>query len=326
MTGIDSREARPEFATAHRSLVSTDTGSVEPAASPRLPEQVARIWERLELRDRSMIVCLEAIVRSVRIDGTATVSDVVRRYVDAQPSSERVTDAGEREASNFETPDDLRRELLEIVLPRLASAEVVSLPASGLGSPDAVIQIANPWLRLALLESGLIQLEPNALEAARGATKATLSGRNSSAMVSRNTEDWSQLWFAIQRYSWRTLVVVPAAPGERGLETASAIVDAGRLYAENSVHLVDATDAAPHAVDLIIASLSGTIAPGTQLVVAIDNPITNPASIPIARHADVALLAVRLGAPLLADARRTIDSIGRQCFIGSVSLRSVESK
>ncbi len=306
---------------------SSSTGSderqfVQPQAS-RLPDQVARIWDRLELRDRSMISCLEAIVRAIRVDGTALVAEIVDRYVDTQLRAENSNASGTLVGGPLARAAALRAELIESVLPRLAASDVISYPDAGQESAGALIEIANPWLRLALLESGLIELSPSSVGHPAEARGRVVTGKSATAPHADGADDWSQIWFAVQRYSWTTLAIVPASPRERGLAAAAALVAAGSQYAEGSVHLVDATRVAPHAVDLVIASISGSIAPGTRLVVALDNPITNPSSIPIARHAGAALLTVRLGDPSVEEASRAIDVVGRRYFVGSVALRQL---
>jgi hypothetical protein len=85
--------------------------------------------------------------------------------------------------------------------------------------------------------------------------------------------------------------------------------------------LIDATGAEPGAVGEILAGAGDAVARGAQVIIALDSPLTNPAAIPIARSADAALLTVRLGGSKITAARQTIESIGRECFIGTVALR-----
>ena len=297
---------------------------IDSSIAPPLPDPVARIWDRLEIRDQSMIMCLEAIVRSVRINGTAKVSDVVAYVVETQTRSAQHGEIGGvgRERADVRHPNEIRAELIENILPRLARVELIGTPEGDLSAADATIEIANPWLRLALVESGLIELENSTSSALTVGTRPTAIRRNPPHLHDGTQQnDWSQLWFSIQRFSWTTLAVIPASPTETGLASASALVSAGRLYNQGAVHLIDATGAAPGSVDLIIASMSGTRPHGSQIVIALDSPLSNPAAIPLARHAGVALLSVSLGAPSLDESRRTIDSIGRRFFVGSVALQ-----
>ncbi len=271
-----------------------------------------------------MIVCLEAIVRTVRIDGTAVRDEVETKYLEMQARDERSATAQHDVAPRSEA--EMRAELIEAILPRLAAAELIGLPTGDLAAPDSTISIASPLLRMALLESGLIQHENGAAEALSASralsTRASNRLSTSNASSARHSDEWAQLWFAIQRFRWTSLVIVPAAPGTSGLASAMALVAAGRQFQEGGVQLVDATGVAPRAVDLIIASISGAPANGTQLVIALDCPIDNPAAIPIARHVGVALLAVPLVKSSLDESRRVVDYVGRQYFIGSVALRA----
>ena len=297
--------------------------AIDTSVVPPLPDPVTRIWDRLQIRDQSMILCLEAIVRSVRINGTAMVSDVVGYVVEAHLRAARLGDGSGRteHTGDDRHPDQIRAELIDTVLPRLARVELIGMPHADLNAPDATIEIANPWLRLALVESGLIELENSTSSALTIGRPTAIRAHPPHLPDARQQNHWSQLWFSIQRFSWTTLAVVPASPTDTGLASASALVSAGRLYHQGAVHLIDATGAAPASVDLIIASMSGSRPQNSQLVIALDSPLANPASIPLARHAGVALLSVSLGSPTLEESRRTIDSIGRRFFVGSVAIR-----
>ncbi len=318
-----ARDGQAEMTLARPTSNGTSDPLLAQPQSNRLPEQVARIWDRLELRDRSMITCLEAIVRAIRVDGTAHVDEIADRYVEAQMRTENGNGNGQLVDRSSVRVAALRAELIDTVLPRLAASDVIILPDGGPDAPGAQIEIANPWLRLALLESGLIELSPTGVATTGGGQGRVVTGKTVTAPHASAPDDWAQIWFAVQRYQWTTIAVIPASPRERGLAAAAALVAAGSQYSEGSVHLVDATGVAPHAVDLVLASISGSIAPGTRLVVALDNPITNPSSIPIARHAGTALLTVRLGDPSVEESARTLDVIGRQYFVGSVAVRQL---
>ncbi len=323
LTDHSRKDSNDEIALARVPSVGAPEQQLTPPPVSRLPEQVSRIWDRLELRDRSMIACLEAIVRAIRVDGTVLVAEIVDRYVDAQLRAEMGNGSEQPLDRSSPRATALRAELIDSVLPRLAAADVISHSHGGEDTPASVIEIANPWLRLALLESGLIELSHNGVATTSEAKGRVVTGRTATAPHASAPDDWSQIWFAVQKFSWTTIAIVPASPRERGLAAASALVAAGSQYSEGAVHLVDATGVAPHAVDLVIASISGSIAPGTRLVVALDNPISNPSAIPIARHAGAALLTVRLGDPSIEESARTIDVVGRKYFLGSVALREL---
>jgi len=132
---------------------------------------------------------------------------------------------------------------------------------------------------------------------------------------------WAQLWFAMQRGTWSTLAVVPADPAMSALEAARALATAGHTYRAGAVKLINATRAEARDIRGIVAAAAEAASAGMQVVVAVASPLANPAAIAIARAVDAAVLVVPLGEATLATARRTVESIGREYFSGSVAVR-----
>ena len=132
--------------------------------------------------------------------------------------------------------------------------------------------------------------------------------------------DWQQLWFNVLQRDWSSLVIVPAQPNVSVLPAARALVAVGRLYHQRPVHLIEAEAAEPAATGFIISSATHRVAAGEQVVIAVDSPLSQPVAIPISRAADAALLLVPLGRTRLAWARKTLDCIGRERFIGSITV------
>lgn len=359
----------PEFVVTDDARARESRARANGLGGNRLPESLAHMLARLELSDRAMVQCLEAIVLSVKKDGTAVVGDVTRRYA-ARSSNVRDIDALQPSTGAPLDRAALSADIARSVLPRLARAALIALPPDGAITPDALITIANPWLRLALLEAGLMQLDRYAdvvnaepIEI----TPATEVAPSSAVTVAEPVQvekvhvekaheaadrfededfaeslrpkvatphdsptggvlhdDWSQLWFAVKKFNWRTLAMVPASGEGRGVGAATALAAAGRLYQDGAVELIDASHADPMSVDRIIASIRAAVARKSQVIVALDSPITNPSTIPIARSLDVAVLAVQLGVPTMSSAKQTMNSIGRDYFIGSVSMRRAD--
>ena len=134
--------------------------------------------------------------------------------------------------------------------------------------------------------------------------------------------DWQQLWFAALQLPWSSLAIVPAQPNLSALAAARALVAVGRLYHQCPVHLIEAEATEPAATGFVISSVKNRVAAGERVVMAVDSPLSNPVAIPIARAADAALLLVPLGRTRLMLARHTIDSVGREQFIGSIAVES----
>ena len=293
--------------------------TLQPLGDRDVPENVARLWNQLALGDRSLILCLEAIVRSVRIDGTAPIDEVAIRYTDARARADAAVDTVASAANPEPGSHADRMQLIQSVLPSLARSGLISIPVDDASAPGAAITISSPFLRVALLEAGLIQLDTAldsvGLQVERVARRQLMNGG------SPPDGDWSRIWFAAARHAWSTLAVVSASPGESAIAAASMLADAGHLYDRGTVELIDATGVPPTAVEQVLASMTGATARRAQMIIALDNPLENAAVIPIARHANIAVLCVRLGEPTVDVSRRTIDIIGREYFVGSIAVR-----
>lgn len=131
--------------------------------------------------------------------------------------------------------------------------------------------------------------------------------------------EWQHLWFALARRSWTALAIVPADTSFSARAAARRLVSAGEAYGATPVHLVDASSLDPKSAREAIAELERHTRAGSQCVVAVGSPITNPAAIAVARAAGAALLIVPLGVGEIRIARQTIDCIGREHFLGAIS-------
>jgi hypothetical protein len=131
---------------------------------------------------------------------------------------------------------------------------------------------------------------------------------------------WQQVWFAARRRPWSSLALVPAHPGTSALFIAEALVSVGGLHGERPVKLLDAERARLPDVGRVLESLDAIVGREEVAVLAVDGPGDQAASIPIARAADAAILVVPLGASRFRDARRAMDLVGRDRFIGAVTL------
>lgn len=314
----DATGENPPEVTFESLAQDRESGSaLQPLVDRDVPENVARLWGQLALGDRSLNLCLEAIVRSVRIDGTAPVDEVALRYTSARARAEAAV--GVTAVWPVPGSQEDRAQLLQSVLPGLARSGFISMPDEDPGRPGAAITISSPLLRNALLEAGLIQLD---IALATAGLHVARLGRHEFAPGRQAPDgDWSRIWFALSRYHWSTLAIVSATPGESAYAAASVLADAGHLYERGTVELIDATDVSPAAVEQVLASMTGALARRAQMLIALDSPLANPAVIPIARHATISALCVRLGQPTLDVSRRAIETIGREHFVGSIAVR-----
>jgi hypothetical protein len=143
--------------------------------------------------------------------------------------------------------------------------------------------------------------------------------------------DLQELWFAALRWEWSSLVLVPAHPGGSAVWIAKSLAEVAASQAGRAMKITPQGTSLASTRELIedLASQS-TIRSmktdserwkGGQIIVAIDPVASNPAGIAVALAADVVLLCVELGKTEIASARKTIQLIGREHFIGCVIVK-----
>ena len=140
-----------------------------------------------------------------------------------------------------------------------------------------------------------------------------------------------ELWFAITRSPWQTLVMIPAHEGGSALSLAYELVEVGSAIRRKPIELISA-----EGMDLTTTSgwlfeaISGSIRPdrlleadaGTvqperfQRIVVLEAVASNAMSVPVAKAADAVLLVVEQGVSNLSQSRATVAAIGKDRFVG----------
>ena len=135
--------------------------------------------------------------------------------------------------------------------------------------------------------------------------------------------DFQHLWFQVQHRDWSSLVVVPADADIAAAGVATSLWKVGCALSTPPPQLINCEKIAPSAIADLIADLTRSLgsAKAARTVISIESVLSNPLGVGIARAADAVLLCVRKRQTKLDAARRTIELIGRQRFIGSVVLR-----
>lgn len=133
--------------------------------------------------------------------------------------------------------------------------------------------------------------------------------------------DWQRMWLATQRSEWRSLALVPAGRGaavDFTLHVAVSLARTGMRHLGAQVHVADATRLGmDHAVEFG-NQLRRTIQNG-PVIIALAAPSTSAVAVELAQAADFALLCVMLKTMRIAEAKKTLDDIGRERFIGAVT-------
>ena len=134
-----------------------------------------------------------------------------------------------------------------------------------------------------------------------------------------------QLWFAIQRLEWSSLVLVPAGPETSALEVGKSLHEVGRLAMGDRLRLIDGRGVKVGGTASLILDMTGAspvrpAGPPERVLVVIDSPLEQPSGVPIGLAADAALLCIELGKNTTAKARETMQLIGSQRFLGCITL------
>jgi hypothetical protein len=134
-------------------------------------------------------------------------------------------------------------------------------------------------------------------------------------------EEWSRIWFNLLGREWRSLALVPAAPGVPALPVAERLLDCAHAYQSGAVRLVDAQGALPGDVAAFDALVADHVAARERVLVVLSSPLAHASAIPLARAADAALLVVPLGEAGVRESRRTVAAVGHARFAGSLTVR-----
>ncbi len=130
------------------------------------------------------------------------------------------------------------------------------------------------------------------------------------------------LWAMLNaRHRWSSLVVVPSHGAGSGMQTAQAILEVGSKQGATPIHFLDAEGLELGSAEHVVNEMLAYVEQGDRVVVLIDSVLANPVGLEVALAAERALLCVTLGDSDITSARRTIDLIGKERFVGSVTLQ-----
>jgi len=130
------------------------------------------------------------------------------------------------------------------------------------------------------------------------------------------------LWAMLnQRHRWSSLVVVPSHEGGSGVQAVQAILEVASRQSSTPLHFLDAEGLELGASQHVVSEMQAYVEQGDRVVVLIDSIVANPLGLEVALAAERALLCVTLGTSDYTSARRTLDLIGKERFLGSVTLQ-----
>ena len=122
------------------------------------------------------------------------------------------------------------------------------------------------------------------------------------------------------RSPWQSLVLVPAQPGWSAAALGDALANAAWLVRGKEAKVFSAQGFDVAGASRIIVDIDAHVASGGLAVTVIDPVVSRQVGIPIALAADGVVLCVHLGQTTIANARKTIELIGAQKFLGAVTV------
>lgn len=124
------------------------------------------------------------------------------------------------------------------------------------------------------------------------------------------------------RGDWQSVVVVPAGPGESAAAVADALVEVSALVRGKRAERFSTEGLGVNEVSGVIVELMQHVSGGGLAVATVDPVTAAQAGIPLTMAADAALLVVHLGVTDTEDARRTVELVGSQKFLGAVAVEA----
>jgi len=135
---------------------------------------------------------------------------------------------------------------------------------------------------------------------------------------------WERLWVGAMQSDWASLALVPAVEDLATGFAARALADVGKRYKAADVPLIDAQGLDLSKCRELIGSLA-KLRGKRQTVLALDSPLASQAARLIARSVDAIVLVVPMGSTRVSAARATLEAVGAERVIGSLTLAAPQS-
>ena len=130
-----------------------------------------------------------------------------------------------------------------------------------------------------------------------------------------------QLWISLQQKPWRSLAVIAADKGIATLDVANALASIAWSYTGNPTCVFDMRDVSLRLLEHQMREMASQLRGGERVFVALRSCDENPTALPLARAADAAVLCVELQRTDVKAAQKTLETVGRERFIGTIMVR-----
>jgi hypothetical protein len=137
--------------------------------------------------------------------------------------------------------------------------------------------------------------------------------------------DWHGIWLASQSRDWRTLAIVPADDGIPTLPVAELLRAISTKRRNDQIGVADLRAVQIQHTNAYLEVVRWHVWHGERVVIALRSCFENPATIPLARSADCAMLCVSVGGTRVSRAAQTIEKIGKERFLGSILVKVSEA-
>ncbi len=130
------------------------------------------------------------------------------------------------------------------------------------------------------------------------------------------------LWLATQQREWRSLAVVGASECVGTLEVANMFAKLAWWYRGQPSSVADFRDLTLRLVEHQLRDVTRQLeSDPVTIVIALRSIFENPTVAPVASAVDAAILCVHMGLTKISSARRTVETIGRGKFLGTIVIR-----
>lgn len=134
--------------------------------------------------------------------------------------------------------------------------------------------------------------------------------------------DVQELWYRLLSHPWSCLVVVAPDRTPKTLRLARSLAEFGTLHRRRPVQLIDALqfdlDRAAAIVQMVEPGADAPPLPEPRFVIALDSPLVNPIAIEVLTAVDAVLMLLEKGVSQIPQARKIIETAGRERLVGAV--------
>ena len=133
-------------------------------------------------------------------------------------------------------------------------------------------------------------------------------------------QEWQRLWFRLQTRPCTSLAVLGTEHGSDAGRVTMTLAAIGNRDGQVPVRVISAIGASFADVPRILGQLSQAAAEHSRTLVPCDSLQSNPATIPILHASAGVILIVRLGDSMLESMKTTVELVGRDRVMATITV------